>query len=109
MISSCLLVATAILATATAASDTAVGQQNQLDMARVTQPTQRKEFPLAGEESAFKFNFLDQVCEHSVACRHACMHASRCSSQWGEETSFDGSLESSTRTINSYELHEVQT
>jgi hypothetical protein len=73
MISSCLLVATAILAS----SHTAVGQQTQLDMARVPQPVQRTEFPLVGEESAFKFSFVDQgVCEHSVTCVHSA-HARR--------------------------------
>jgi len=33
----------------------------QLDNARVPQPVQRREFPLEGEDSAFKFNFADDV------------------------------------------------
>jgi hypothetical protein len=75
MISSCLLVATAILAS----SHPAVGQEVQLDMARVPQPVQRLEF-LKGEESPFKFNFVQQgVCGHSAAC----VDARACSPQWG--------------------------
>jgi hypothetical protein len=78
MISSCLLVATAILAS----FHTAMGQETQLDMARKPQPVQRAEFPLVGEESAFKFSFVNQgVRKYSVACVHACA----CSPQWGEE------------------------
>jgi hypothetical protein len=59
-----LLVATAFLAS----SHSAAGQSDlQLDMARVPQPVQRQEFPLVGEESAFKFNFITQVSGCSSA------------------------------------------
>ena len=34
---------------------------NQLQMARLPQPVQRSEFPLEGEQSAFKFNFFEDV------------------------------------------------
>lgn len=65
MMSAFLLVASAFLAS----SHTAAGQSDiQLDMARVPQPVQRQEFPLVGEESAFKFNFLKQVCGNPVVC-----------------------------------------
>jgi len=33
----------------------------QLDLARVPQPVQRAEFPLEGDDSAFKFNFVEVV------------------------------------------------
>lgn len=38
-----------------------VNTLNQLETARLPQPTQRLEFPLVGEESAFKFNFAKDV------------------------------------------------
>jgi hypothetical protein len=81
MISSCLLVPTAILAS----SHTAVVQYVQLDKARVLQPVQRLEF-LKGAECPFNssssFNFVQQgLREHAVACVHACA----CLPQWDGE------------------------
>ena len=38
---------------------------NQLQMARLPQQVQRAEFPLVGEESAFKFNFFEDVRTHT--------------------------------------------
>jgi hypothetical protein len=37
------------------------GPENQLETARLPEPVQRKEFPLAGAGSAFKFNFATGV------------------------------------------------
>lgn len=53
-------VASANVASAQSAAGSA-GGTNQLQMARLPQQVQRQEFPLEGEESAFKFSFLDDV------------------------------------------------
>lgn len=61
------LVAASFLASAqTAAAQGGAAVQNQLQMARLPQAAQRSEFPLEGEESAFKFSFLDDVRYHPV-------------------------------------------
>ena len=95
----CLSVAAALSGLQiTAAQDAAsAGGLNQLQMARLPQQVQRAEFPLEGEQSAFKFSFIDDVrcfspCStgaqcmpHRTACAadpcavvekdaHACMH-----------------------------------
>jgi hypothetical protein len=47
--------------TAFAQEAATAGGLNQLQMARLPQQAQRTEFPLVGEESAFKFNFFEDV------------------------------------------------
>ena len=55
------LVAASFLASANVAVAQGGGAVNQLQMARLPQPAQRAEFPLVGEESAFKFSFIEDV------------------------------------------------
>ena len=64
------LVAASFLASAHSAAAQGGAAVNQLQMARLPQPAQRAEFPLAGEESAFKFSFLDDVrIQHCIDLR----------------------------------------
>ena len=63
----CMSAAAALLAsvpTALAQDGAAAGGVNQLQMARLPQQVQRTEFPLTGEQSAFKFNFFEDVRIH---------------------------------------------
>ena len=62
------LVAASFLASANVAAAQGGGAVNQLQMARLPQPAQRAEFPLVGEESAFKFSFIEDV---RAACSRA--------------------------------------
>lgn len=65
VVAQCALVAASFLASAhIAAAQGGAAVQNQLQMARLPQAVQRREFPLEGEESAFKFSFLDDVRCH---------------------------------------------
>ena len=60
----CLSTTAALLAAvpcAFAQEAATAGGVNQLQMARLPQQAQRAEFPLVGEESAFKFNFFEDV------------------------------------------------
>ena len=53
-----LLSASSVAAQAPTTAD-AVAVVNQLETARFPQPIQRQEFPLEGEDSAFKFSFFE--------------------------------------------------
>ena len=55
------MAATLPACTHTAAAQGGAAVLNRLQMARLPQAAQRHEFPLEGEESAFKLSFLDDV------------------------------------------------
>jgi hypothetical protein len=63
-------IAVAALAIVLTVSEPAAAMELQLDLARNTQQVQRQEFPLAGDDSAFKFNFAEIVRSFEIA-RHS--------------------------------------
>jgi hypothetical protein len=60
-------IAAAALAIVLTASEPAAAMELQLDLARNTQQVQRQEFLLAGDDSAFKFNFAEIVRSFAIA------------------------------------------
>ena len=72
-----------IAATAAAAFlQPALATETQLQTARIVEPQQRAEFPLTGEESAFKYSYIEDVrtpltaapvMPAATACQQTCL------------------------------------